>query len=366
MALTVNVNDLTLCHKGSDGTSTATLPDVCNTPTPGPEPIDYPNIAYSRDLIKGTTSVLADGGNMCAHRASEFATSTGDEPGTLGGVTSGVNMAEASWLSFSFDVKLEGKGACRLTDKMLHNHGNTVNAAGVVQEALGPDEEELIRCILELCESDPGLIEQIKGSKFYARDPKLRGRGQVGGATGVKHDTIVSGGSHNAITHEVWINRRQKADPNNEDVKEVPYEDWCKYAKRSVRHEGQHTQQAKTMHRCDKELEAFKETERWAISRELPGPAKFRIKNTRMINAQEIQDHVESSYGCTFDRKGKALDVQVAAIREDGTVKMDDGTIRQAQPGDTYTYDIPDQELNEKAIPPERLTCPEKKKKKKQ
>jgi hypothetical protein len=45
-------------------------------------------------------------------------------------------MKEASWITYSFDVKLEGKGACRLTDKMFHNHQNTVNMAGEVQAML--------------------------------------------------------------------------------------------------------------------------------------------------------------------------------------------------------------------------------------
>jgi len=45
-------------------------------------------------------------------------------------------MKEATWLTYSFDVKLEGKNACRLTDKMLMNHGNTVCLAGILQAPL--------------------------------------------------------------------------------------------------------------------------------------------------------------------------------------------------------------------------------------
>src|SRR5262245_57212616 len=119
MALTININGLSLCHKGSNGSATATLPDVCNTPGPGaPVPLPYPNIAVSADLAKGTTTIHVEGGHMAAHRASEISVSTGDEPGTLGGVMSGTNMKEATWLTFSFDVKLEGENACRLTDKL--------------------------------------------------------------------------------------------------------------------------------------------------------------------------------------------------------------------------------------------------------
>ena len=136
MPVTININGLTLCHKGSMGISIATIPDVCKTPSPaGPIPLPYPNIAMSSDLVKGTTSVKGDG-QMCAKYGSEFMRSTGDEPGTAGGILSSTFIREASWLTFSFDVKFEGKGACRLTDKMFHNHKNTVNAAGLLQQIL--------------------------------------------------------------------------------------------------------------------------------------------------------------------------------------------------------------------------------------
>ncbi len=146
MPVTININNLTLCHKGSNGISTATIPDVCKTPSPGgPVPIPYPNIAMSSDLAKGTTTVEADDGNMCANYDSEFSKSTGDEAGTVGGVASSTFIKEASWLTFSFDVKLEGKAACRLTDKMFHNHQNTVNMAGLIQKVLGVSDAEFCR-----------------------------------------------------------------------------------------------------------------------------------------------------------------------------------------------------------------------------
>jgi hypothetical protein len=136
VTVSILINKLTLCHKGDgEGTVTATLPDVCKTP-PSTLPVPYPNVAFAIDLAGGTTTVFVDGGNMAAHKASVFATSTGDEPGTLGGVKSGVNMAEASWLSYSMDVFLEGLNACRLTDKMLLNHGNTVSMAGFLTQWL--------------------------------------------------------------------------------------------------------------------------------------------------------------------------------------------------------------------------------------
>ncbi|TGQ52711.1 DUF4150 domain-containing protein [Mesorhizobium sp. M1C.F.Ca.ET.193.01.1.1] len=128
MSVTVAINNLSLAHKGSNGIAMATAPDVCKTPAPPapPVPVPYPNIARSDSLSGGTTTVKADGGNMCAHQPSKYASSNGDEAGTLGGVVSNVNMKAAEWISFSFDVNLEGKGACRLSDKMTSNNKNTV------------------------------------------------------------------------------------------------------------------------------------------------------------------------------------------------------------------------------------------------
>jgi hypothetical protein len=134
MSVTVKVNGTSnsLAHKGTGGFSQSTIPDVCKTPSPGgPVPIPYPVIvSVSSDLVKGTTTVTADGGNMVAIKGSEFSRCTGDEPGTAGGVKSSTNMKEATWILYSFDVKIEGKNACRLSDKMLMNHENAACLAG--------------------------------------------------------------------------------------------------------------------------------------------------------------------------------------------------------------------------------------------
>jgi hypothetical protein len=134
--VTVSVNGLSLVHEDSGGTSTATLPDVCITP-PAMAPTPYPNIALSRDLEGGSSRVRADGGKSIAVAGSRFDASTGGEPGSGGGVKSGTSCGPASFLSHSLDVQIEGRGACRLTDKMLHNGGNTIDCAGVVQAPLG-------------------------------------------------------------------------------------------------------------------------------------------------------------------------------------------------------------------------------------
>lgn len=132
MSVTININDLTLCHRGSDGITHNTLPDVCKTPSKG-VPRAFDNEAYSKDLAKGTTTVFADGGNMIGNFGSIFARSVFDEGGSFGGIKSGTFIAEADFITHSFDVFFEGKPACRLTDKMWMNHRNTVNMAGLLQ-----------------------------------------------------------------------------------------------------------------------------------------------------------------------------------------------------------------------------------------
>lgn len=135
MPVTVKVNGAanSLVHKGSNHVSVATIPDVCKTPSPGgPVPVPYPNVSQSVTLAKGTTSVKADFGMMIANKGSEFSLSNGDEPGVAGGVKSSTFIKESTWILYSFDVKMEGKGACRLTDKKFQNHENTVDLAGAV------------------------------------------------------------------------------------------------------------------------------------------------------------------------------------------------------------------------------------------
>jgi hypothetical protein len=134
ISIKVNGSNNSLVHKGSLHFARNTAPDVCKTPGPTgpPIPIPYPVIiSLSTDLSGGSTSVKADGGNMIANKGSELSRCTGDEPGTIGGIISSTNMKEATWLLYSFDVKIEGKNACRLTDKLKMNHGNTFCMAGI-------------------------------------------------------------------------------------------------------------------------------------------------------------------------------------------------------------------------------------------
>ncbi|MER0240061.1 DUF4150 domain-containing protein [Fulvimarina sp. MAC8] len=133
MKETVAINGLTLCHKHSDGWVRSTMPDVCKAPD---KPVPFTNVAFAKDLAKGTTTVFSHGGAMNGVKGSEFYKSIGDEPGVGGGVKSGVNLHRATFLSWSPNVFMEGRPVTRLTDKMLLNKGNTISAGGYFTGAL--------------------------------------------------------------------------------------------------------------------------------------------------------------------------------------------------------------------------------------
>jgi hypothetical protein len=114
-----------IAHSGSGGMSTV-FPNVCLTPTSaGPVPIPYPNIARSADASDGPSTVTCDGG-MPMNKGAKYSKSSGDEAGSAGGVASGVNRDAAEFMMYSFDVKFEGNGVCRLGDPLFHNNKNTM------------------------------------------------------------------------------------------------------------------------------------------------------------------------------------------------------------------------------------------------
>src|SRR5262249_39320224 len=109
MANTMFANGRGVGHETSGGMR-AGVPDGCNTPSSaGPIPIPYPNIGMSSDTSNGPRSVQVDG-SMAMVEGAEYRRTSGDEAGAAGGVISGVNMGPAEFMTYSFNVKLEGKG----------------------------------------------------------------------------------------------------------------------------------------------------------------------------------------------------------------------------------------------------------------
>ncbi len=133
MANTILVEGLPLCHAGSGGVATASVPDVCLTQVAiVVVPIPYPNIAKDEDLVDGSETVLADGGMSIAIEGSKLSKSSGDEAGAIGGVSSGVIQGEAEFTSFASTVMIEGKPCVRHTDTLTMNKGNTVCMGGIM------------------------------------------------------------------------------------------------------------------------------------------------------------------------------------------------------------------------------------------
>lgn len=116
---------------------------MCLT-TVGPAvvPIPYSNSAKSKDLVNGSKTVTADGGNSIAIQGSYFAKSTGDADGDKKGVGSGTIEAEAEFISWSPTVMVEGKGICRLSDQMTMNAGNALCMGGVQNPSVEVTEED--------------------------------------------------------------------------------------------------------------------------------------------------------------------------------------------------------------------------------
>jgi hypothetical protein len=123
MGCTVFANMRGVTHQGSGGMSPI-FPDVCKTPTPaGPVPIPYPNIGKAGDTSSGPSTVTTDG-QMPMTKDAKYQMSTGDEAGSATGVMSSKIKGACEYMMYSFDVKFEGKGACRLGDPMFHNEKN--------------------------------------------------------------------------------------------------------------------------------------------------------------------------------------------------------------------------------------------------
>jgi len=128
MGMDVYANGMSIACKAADGKTIAAFPDVCMTPptappTPPGVPIPYPNTAMASDTDKGSKTVMIAGQEVMLKNTSVFKTSTGDEAGSAPkkGVVTSMNKGEASFISWSMDVKFEGANIPRHLDMMGHN-----------------------------------------------------------------------------------------------------------------------------------------------------------------------------------------------------------------------------------------------------
>ena len=113
------------------------FPDVCKVPAPPapPLPIPFPNIAMCANASGSTvTKVVKICNQPVLHKGSEIPTSSGDEPGTLGGVISGVNMKTAKYRNASSKVLVEGQYVVTHL-KTTPQNGNNANVPAGSQVA---------------------------------------------------------------------------------------------------------------------------------------------------------------------------------------------------------------------------------------
>lgn len=142
---TVFVNGQGMSSSNS-GAISISGPDVCLTPVGNTQvPVPYTNIARSATLANGSKTVTINGG-MGAIDGCCYNKSTGDEPGSGKGVGSGTVSGKAEFINSSFNVMVEGRGACRNSDAMALNNKN---ALGINHDscrpAPAPEEEALAK-----------------------------------------------------------------------------------------------------------------------------------------------------------------------------------------------------------------------------
>lgn len=113
----------------------AAFPDVCLTPSPGgPVPIPYPNLAK---LVQGNLSTFSSKVKVLnmnvATVKSEILMSSGDEPGVVGGVVSGVFKGPAKFKKGSAKVLVEGAMVAHHTSIIAQNGVSNGNIPPGVQ-----------------------------------------------------------------------------------------------------------------------------------------------------------------------------------------------------------------------------------------
>ena len=107
------------------------MPDVCLTPAPPapPVPIPYPNVGQLAAVNGAVEKVVIEMKETVAEGA-KIPNSSGDEAGTNGGVTSGVNRGPVEPKLFSSKVYVKGKKVYFLTGTSAHNGTNANMPAG--------------------------------------------------------------------------------------------------------------------------------------------------------------------------------------------------------------------------------------------
>ncbi|MCU7917467.1 MAG: DUF4150 domain-containing protein [Candidatus Thiodiazotropha sp. (ex Dulcina madagascariensis)] len=138
MANEVFANGREVACKAGDAKSICEFPDVCFTPpqtpaTPPGVPIPYPNTGMSTDTTKGSKKVKISNKEVMLKNKSYYKKSMGDEAGCAPkkGIITSTTRGKVYFISWSFDVKFEGKNVDRQLDMTTHNHNPSVGTGSV-------------------------------------------------------------------------------------------------------------------------------------------------------------------------------------------------------------------------------------------
>jgi hypothetical protein len=102
------------------------FPDVCLVPAaPSPVPTPLPNLASTSDAIDTASSVVVENKEVLVE-SSSIPMSSGDEPGTGGGVVSGTFLGVVTFKTASAKVFAQGKRVVLLGAVTAHN-GRSAN-----------------------------------------------------------------------------------------------------------------------------------------------------------------------------------------------------------------------------------------------
>jgi len=150
------------------GLCRSTTPDVCKVP-PG-VPVPFVNTARTQDAITFSTKVFITGDNALRKR-DLLRTSKGDEPGSQGGVRSGVNRGKAQYTEVAhsnvfFDGKLAAHHQAELDMNMADPNckGKQVEANQTAKESASVTDQD-VDLWIRLCLGDTRLCDFFKKHK---------------------------------------------------------------------------------------------------------------------------------------------------------------------------------------------------------
>ena len=99
--------------------------DICLTPVPGAPPVPMTYVNTSQNAIAtGCFAKLIICGGMAHNLGTCVPVSSGDEPGSVGGVASGTIVGATRFLTGSAKVIYGGMPATRMTSSTLQNNSN--------------------------------------------------------------------------------------------------------------------------------------------------------------------------------------------------------------------------------------------------